>query len=98
KGWLTDDNILRILVIQEETREKFGEIAVREEYLTKEQVDELIKEQSDAYMFFGEALVKMGVISEEEVIKQLKEYNKLLPESCTKPDLSRQEQCALPIY
>ncbi|MFA5823786.1 MAG: hypothetical protein WC853_12030, partial [Thermodesulfovibrionales bacterium] len=36
KGWLTDDNILRILVIQEETREKFGEIAVREEYLTKE--------------------------------------------------------------
>ena len=30
KGWLTDDNIFKILAIQEETNEKFGEIAERE--------------------------------------------------------------------
>ena len=34
RGWLTDHDILRILVIQEETCDKFGEIAVKEKYLT----------------------------------------------------------------
>jgi len=30
KGWITDDDILKILIIQEEHGEKFGEIAVKE--------------------------------------------------------------------
>ena len=62
--------------MQEETCEKFGEIAVRENYLTKEQVDELLKQQSDSYMYFGEALVRIGVISDEDIISELKEFNR----------------------
>ncbi len=53
------------------------EIAVRENYLTKEQVDELLKQQSDSYMYFGEALVRIGVISDEDIISELKEFNRL---------------------
>jgi len=60
KGWLTYDNILRVLIIQEETGGKFGEIAVKENCLTKEQLASLLKEQEDSYIFFGEALVQIG--------------------------------------
>jgi hypothetical protein len=49
------------LAIQEETRDKFGEIAVREKYLTKGQVEQLLKEQEDNYIFFGEALVHLQI-------------------------------------
>jgi hypothetical protein len=69
------------LIIQEETSEKFGEIAVREKYLTKEQLEKLLKEQEDSYIFFGEALVQTGAISEEEIIKQLKKFNELKMQS-----------------
>jgi hypothetical protein len=63
------------LVIQEETNEKFGDIAVREKFLTEGQLEELLKEQEDTYIFFGEALVQIGAISEEQLIEQLKEFN-----------------------
>jgi hypothetical protein len=63
------------LVIQEETNEKFGDIAVREKFLTKEQIEELLKEQEDTYIFFGEALVQIGAISEKQLLEQLKEFN-----------------------
>jgi hypothetical protein len=63
------------LVIQEETNEKFRDITVREKFLTKGQIEELLKEQEDTYIFFGEALVQIGAISEEQLIEQLKEFN-----------------------
>lgn len=68
---------LWILVIQEETQDKFGEIAVRKKYLTKEQVDELLREQSDSYLYFGDALVRIGVITQETLTVQLREYHAL---------------------
>ena len=77
RGWLTDDDIQRILIIQEDICEKFGEIAIRERCLTPEQIDALLKEQEDNYIFFGEALVSIGAISEEQLIEELKEFNKL---------------------
>lgn len=52
KGWLSKDDIWKILIIQEETQELFGEIAVREKYLTEEQRNELLKEQEDTYLHF----------------------------------------------
>ena len=56
-------------------QEKFGEIAVREKYLSEEQLKELLKEQQDTYIFFGEALVQLGVLSEEQLMENLKEFN-----------------------
>jgi hypothetical protein len=36
KGWLNDDDIHKILIIQEDTFENFGDIAIREKFLTNE--------------------------------------------------------------
>jgi hypothetical protein len=77
RGWLTDEEIDKILIIQEETLDKFGEIAVKEGFLTEAQIDELLHAQKDSYLFFGEALVQLGAISEEDMKKNLKEFNKL---------------------
>lgn len=76
KGWLSDDDVQRILIIQEDTMEKFGDIAVRGKYLSVEQLEELIRAQDDTYIFFGEALVLIGAITEQDLIEQLKEFNK----------------------
>ncbi|MEW6109234.1 MAG: hypothetical protein AB1632_08755 [Nitrospirota bacterium] len=65
----------KILVLQEETLQKFGEIAIEMGFLTEKQVDELLKKQSDDYILFGEALVKIGALSEEELVANLKEFN-----------------------
>jgi hypothetical protein len=63
--------------MQEDTYERFGEIAAREGYLTKGQVEELLKEQDDSYILFGEALVSIGAVTEKELIRHLKDFNKL---------------------
>ena len=77
RGWLTEDDIEKILTAQEETGKKFSEIALRENLLQKAQIDELLKEREDKYTFFGEALVKIGALSYEDLLKHLKDFNKL---------------------
>ena len=42
-GLLTEKEIEKILNLQEERREKFGEIALAEEYLTKRQLSRILK-------------------------------------------------------
>jgi hypothetical protein len=56
KGWLTEDDINRILIIQEDSYERFGEIAVREKYLSKEQVEGLLKVQNGYIYVFRRSL------------------------------------------
>ena len=77
RGWLTEDDIEKILITQEETGEKFGEIALRENLLQKTQINELLKEREDKYTFFGEALVKIRAISNEDLLKHLEAFNEL---------------------
>ncbi len=74
RGWLKEDQVYRVLAIQEETGGRFCEIAVAENLLTKKQVNELLKLQGDKYMYFGEALVQIGALTEEEVSRHLKDY------------------------
>jgi hypothetical protein len=69
------------LIIQEDSCEKFGEIAVKEGYLTEAQVEELLKTQEDNYLFFGEAMVQLGIFSTEQLIEELKEFNRMKIES-----------------
>ncbi len=75
RGGLTEEEIDKVLIKQEEELKKFGEIALEDGLLTETQIKELLKEQKDDYIYFGEALVKLGVLSEEEMIKQLKMFN-----------------------
>jgi hypothetical protein len=77
KGWLTSEQVERILVMQEENMRKFGEVATILGYLDEEQVDELLREIDDKYIFFGESLVRLGVVSEETMLEKLKEFNKM---------------------
>jgi len=77
RGWLTEKEIDRILIIQEETLDKFGEVAVKEGFLSEAQIEALLRVQKDSYLFFGEALVKIGAISEEDMMKHLRVFNKL---------------------
>jgi hypothetical protein len=75
--WLSEEGKNKILVLQEESRKKFGAIATEEKYLTKSQLKELLKKQNADYLFLGGALVKLGVISEDELNKNLKEFEKI---------------------
>lgn len=42
-GLLTEEEIEKILDLQEERRERFGEIALAEEYLTRRQLSRILK-------------------------------------------------------
>ena len=43
----------KILVLQEETMVKFGEVAIKHKFLTAEQVETLVGHQKEEYLFFG---------------------------------------------
>ena len=47
---------------------KLGELLIREEMITREQLDEALKEKSNSNRFLGEVLVEMDCITEEELI------------------------------
>ena len=83
RGWLTEDQTEKVLIIQEDSYEKFGETAVKEGYLTEAQVEELLKTQEDSYLFFGEAMVQLEIFSTEQLIEELKEFNRMKIESAS---------------
>ncbi|MBI5116604.1 ATP-binding protein [Candidatus Poribacteria bacterium] len=47
---------------------KLGELLVREEVLTREQLEEALREQKHAGQFLGEILVRLKYITEEELV------------------------------
>lgn len=77
KGWLTEEEVDKILIRQEDVEKKFGEIAVENGDLTEKQVDQLLEEQKIDYLYFGEALVKLGIITKDDLAAQLEIFNKL---------------------
>lgn len=46
KDWLTEDEVINILLYQRKYTQKFGEIAIREKYLSPIKVEKLLIEQS----------------------------------------------------
>jgi len=76
KKRLDEDVIRTIPIIQEWTPEKFGKIAIVENYQTEEKVRGLLRAEEDMHLYFGRALVLNGVISEGELIQHLKECGK----------------------
>ena len=47
---------------------KLGELLIREEMITREELDEALKKKSNSNRFLGEILVEMDCITEEELI------------------------------
>jgi CheY-specific phosphatase CheX len=52
----------------------FGEIAVLKGFLSRQQLDDLLREQKEARVLLGDALVKQGYLSWEQVASAYKAY------------------------
>lgn len=76
RGRVSEDDINRILVTQEDTQEKFVNVIARKKILTKKQAKELLRDQEDTHCFFAEPLVQCGAIPEEILFEQIKEFNR----------------------
>lgn len=66
-GFLEEMNIVRILGIQRHTGQRFGEIAVALGYLSKGQLQTLLKLQHKYRIPLEEALVNDGALSREDL-------------------------------
>ncbi|HEB02425.1 MAG TPA: hypothetical protein ENI12_04250 [Nitrospirae bacterium] len=77
KGWLSEFDVQKILIVQEESMNRFGEIAVKLGLLTPEQISEVVSESGQEYIHLGEALVIIGAIGKDAKDDKLKEFESL---------------------
>ena len=77
KGLIDNKQLFRILSRQRKLEEKsknFGKLAVEMEYLSREQVEELLEQQTHTNRLLGEILVSQGLVPQVELIKALKNF------------------------
>jgi hypothetical protein len=77
RGILSEEEINRLLVYQEESGIMFGELAVGLGYLSYEQLLELLGFAELSYIYFGEALVSIGAIEDVIMKDNLKLFQRL---------------------
>ena len=76
-GLIDNKQLFRILSRQRkpENRDKsFGELAVEMEYLSQQQVEALLEQQTHTNRLLGEILVSQGLVSQVKLIKALKKF------------------------
>jgi hypothetical protein len=74
---IDNKQLFRILSRQrrpEEKNKSFGKLAVEMEYLTQEQVENLLERQTNTNRLLGEILVSQGLVSQMDMIKALKNF------------------------
>lgn len=69
-GYMTANEVDRIIILQTHQDKRFGELAIEEGYLTEMQVTELLKAQKPDFLLLGQALVEDGVFT----IQQLQDF------------------------
>jgi hypothetical protein len=77
KGLIDNKKLFRILSRQrkpEERSKNFGKLAVEMEYLSQDQVETLLEQQTHTNRLLGEILVSQGWVSQMELIKALKKF------------------------
>jgi len=77
KGSIDNKALFRILSRQrkvEGRNQTFGQLAIHLGYLSQEQVNELLKMQTQTIRLLGELLVSQGLVSQVEMIKALKKF------------------------
>ena len=57
----------RVIIMQTHEDKRFGELAIREGYLTEAQVTELLQTQNPNFLLLGQALLNDGVINNEQL-------------------------------
>jgi len=77
KGLIDNKALFRILSRQrkvEGRNQTFGQLAIQLGYLSQEQVNDLLKMQTQTNRLLGELLVSQGFVSQVEMIKALKKF------------------------
>jgi hypothetical protein len=77
KGLIDNKQLFRVLSRQRKPEEKnksFGKLAVAMQYLSQEQVETLLEQQTHTNRLLGEILVSQGWVSQMELIKALKKF------------------------
>jgi len=77
KGSIDNKALFRILSRQrkvEGRNQTFGQLAIQLGYLSQEQVNDLLKMQTQTNRLLGELLVSQGFVSQVEMIKALKKF------------------------
>jgi hypothetical protein len=77
KRLIDNKQLFRILSRQRKPEEKdksFGKLAVEMAYLSQEQVETLLEQQTHTNRLLGEILVSQGWVSQMELIKALKKF------------------------
>jgi hypothetical protein len=80
KGLIDNKQLFRILSRQRKPEEKnksFGKLAVAMEYLSQDQVEALLEQQTHTNRLLGEILVSEGRVSQMKLIKALKKFRSL---------------------
>jgi hypothetical protein len=73
-GFITQDQIHRVLGIQKRTGQRFGEIAVALGYLTSGQVHTILRIQDKYRVTMEEALVRDGALTSEDMENERRQY------------------------
>lgn len=80
KGLINNKQLFRILSRQrrpEDRGKNFGTLAIDMEYMSQEQVDHLLEQQTHTNRLLGEILVSQGLVSQMKLIKALKKFRAL---------------------
>ena len=66
-GYMTANEVDRIVILQTHEDKRFGELAIHEGYLTEEEVTKLLAEQKPDFLLLGQALVDEGLINNHQL-------------------------------
>ncbi|MEZ6184242.1 MAG: hypothetical protein R3F62_04425 [Planctomycetota bacterium] len=75
KALMSERQVLLVHAQQARTDKQFGQIAVERGFLSRAQLDELLREQSEARILLGEALIQRQSITREELNLALINYH-----------------------
>lgn len=73
-GYMTANEVDRVVIMQTHEDKRFGELAVKEGYLTEAQVAELLKAQNPDFLLLGQVLVDEGILDNEQLQTYIIDY------------------------
>lgn len=73
-GYMTANEVDRVIIMQTHQDKRFGELAIQEGYLTDNQVAELLKAQKHDFLLLGQILVNDGILSNQQLQDLIIDY------------------------
>lgn len=73
-GYMTADEVDRVIIMQTHEDKRFGELTIREGYLTEAQVTELLRAQNPDFLLLGQVLVDEGIFDNQQLQDYIIDY------------------------